>query len=545
VLASFPNGLPLDEVHEWLTGIVAGVTYLHDRGIVHRDLKPANIYRENGAVKVGDVGLSKRLGSDRRAAHTQSVGTVYYMAPEVANGQYGPGVDVYSLGVMLFELLTGKLPFTGETTGEVLMKHLTATPNLSMVIEPLRPVVSRALLKDPQQRTPSVLQVEQEFREALSALRRSGNMATLAPRMPLAETPSSAADAGRRADTAKAIPVGTKAAAQVASAYAQYPPEVKAPPPRVAVTVKQTGPKAVPRTRPATVKSKHQSAYSQMNWVAIATFVVGLLLFAPGTWRSWTGLGMIAAAIATTAVLRGKNGRGLECSQVAIDPAVEVQVCTTASESRQALADTAASLTVGSVSASLLSIGALLTTEFFLKSPLNSSPEYVAMFTTTSLASTWLILMASQGAQHWTWLRKNPRKSFLVLGLAAGSIAYVVDQYLLVDYAKPGWSYFPAFSSLGVHRLMDGHMNPTYLGYLVFFGGLFFWYRWWQDTSDKRSRQLSMGRVATAAVAAWLLTVVFAFPQWPAVLWAMTISASVQLASTWCPPDRRAASRRC
>ena len=176
VLASFPNGLPLDEVREWLSGIVAGVAYLHDRGIVHRDLKPANVYRENGTVKVGDVGLSKRLGTDRRGAHTQSVGTVYYMAPEVANGQYGPEVDVYSLGIMLYEMLTGRLPFMGESTAEVLMKHLTATANLDGIPESLRPVVSRALAKDPQKRTPSAVQLNQEFQDALNFTRESGPM---------------------------------------------------------------------------------------------------------------------------------------------------------------------------------------------------------------------------------------------------------------------------------------------------------------------------------------------------------------------------------
>ena len=167
VLTSFPNGLPLNEVCDWLNGLVAGVSHLHERGIVHRDLKPANVYRENGIVKIGDVGLSKRLDTDRRRQNTQSVGTVYYMAPEVANGQYGPEVDVYSLAVMLYEMLTGRLPFNGETTAEILMKHLTAQPDLSRIPSSLRPILARALEKDPAQRTPSVIQLEHEFRGAI------------------------------------------------------------------------------------------------------------------------------------------------------------------------------------------------------------------------------------------------------------------------------------------------------------------------------------------------------------------------------------------
>lgn len=169
VLASFPDGLPLGDVAEWLTGLVSGVAFMHERGIVHRDLKPSNVYRENGVVKIGDVGLSKRLDSGRRQ-HTQSVGTVYYMAPEVAKGQYGPEVDVYSLGVMLYEMISGKLPFTGETTAEILMKHLTAQADLTPIPVALRPTVARALEKDPDKRTAGVRLLEQEFMQALATI---------------------------------------------------------------------------------------------------------------------------------------------------------------------------------------------------------------------------------------------------------------------------------------------------------------------------------------------------------------------------------------
>ncbi len=166
VIHEAPQGLPLEEVLAWLDGIAAGIGYLHDRGIVHRDLKPANIFRENGVVKVGDVGLSKFIAPSRRSAHTQSVGTVYYMAPEVAKGRYGKEVDVYSLAVILFELLTGKVPFDGETTAEILMKHLTERPNLGAIPPNLRAVFEAALEKDPQRRTSDVLELARHFRNA-------------------------------------------------------------------------------------------------------------------------------------------------------------------------------------------------------------------------------------------------------------------------------------------------------------------------------------------------------------------------------------------
>src|SRR5208283_2723046 len=99
--------------------------------------------------KVGDYGLSKFVSCSRRSGHTESVGTVHYMAPEIANGRYGKEIDVYALGVILYEMLSGQVPFDGESVGEVLMKHLTAKPDVSMLPEPYRGVVARALEKDP------------------------------------------------------------------------------------------------------------------------------------------------------------------------------------------------------------------------------------------------------------------------------------------------------------------------------------------------------------------------------------------------------------
>lgn len=167
ILAEAPNGFPANEVEQWLSGIAEGVGFLHERGIVHRDLKPANVFRENGIVKVGDVGLAKIITPSKRSAQTESVGTVYYMAPEVARGKYGCELDVYSLGVMTYEMLCGKLPFDGESAAEILMKHLTERPDLERLPVAVRPVIARALEKDPSQRTPSVLQLADEFRSAL------------------------------------------------------------------------------------------------------------------------------------------------------------------------------------------------------------------------------------------------------------------------------------------------------------------------------------------------------------------------------------------
>ena len=102
-IAAHPRGLPAAEALGWIRGIGAGVAYLHNHGIVHRDLKPGNIFSDEGMVKVGDYGLSKFVSCSRRSGHTESVGTVHYMAPEIANGRYGKEIDVYAMGVILYE----------------------------------------------------------------------------------------------------------------------------------------------------------------------------------------------------------------------------------------------------------------------------------------------------------------------------------------------------------------------------------------------------------------------------------------------------------
>ena len=162
-----PNGMPVEVVRKWLPGLIAGTSYLHSRGIVHRDLKPGNIFMEDGVVKIGDVGLSKFITPSRRSAQTQSVGTVYYMAPEVAKGRYGKEVDVYALGVIFYEMLTGTVPFEGESTGEILMKHLTEKPDLEKLPPRLRAVIGKALLKEPEQRYRSLVAFQSDFENAI------------------------------------------------------------------------------------------------------------------------------------------------------------------------------------------------------------------------------------------------------------------------------------------------------------------------------------------------------------------------------------------
>ena len=152
LLVAEPDGVGMQKAVFFLREIVKGLSYLHDRGIVHRDLKPGNIMYEDGYVKIADYGLSKFMSVSRHSAQTVSVGTVHYMAPEVGSGNYHKGIDVYALGVILYEMLLGRVPFEGASMGEVLMKHLTEQPEVDDLPEPFGGVIRKALAKDPNER---------------------------------------------------------------------------------------------------------------------------------------------------------------------------------------------------------------------------------------------------------------------------------------------------------------------------------------------------------------------------------------------------------
>ena len=194
VINRHPNGLPSELIREWFAALSRGVSYLHDQGVVHRDLKPANIFIEHGHLKVGDYGLSRRMSSSERGEVTRGVGTPHYMAPEIKNGNYGRSIDVYACGVILFEMLTGRPVFDGETPAEVLMKHQLDAPDLGKVPAAIKPVLERALEKDPTKRFQSMMEFAKAVETVFGGAARdgAGSTITLIPpldaKLPAADT---------------------------------------------------------------------------------------------------------------------------------------------------------------------------------------------------------------------------------------------------------------------------------------------------------------------------------------------------------------------
>jgi hypothetical protein len=164
LLLAEPQGFSPPKAAFFLDGIVRGLSYLHERGIVHRDLKPANIFYDDGYVKIGDYGLTKHISVSRHSGQTVSVGTVHYMAPEIGSGSYTKAIDIYALGVILYEMLTGRVPFSGASMGEILMRHLADRPDLTGIPEPFAGVIAKALAKDPADRFADVSQMADAIR---------------------------------------------------------------------------------------------------------------------------------------------------------------------------------------------------------------------------------------------------------------------------------------------------------------------------------------------------------------------------------------------
>ncbi len=163
LLLESPTGLGAQKAAFFLREIAKGLAFLHECGLVHRDLKPSNIFYENGYVKVGDYGLAKAISASRHSGHTITVGTVHYMAPEIGAGSYNRSIDIYALGVLLYEMLTGDVPFDGSSPAEILMKHMTAAPDLGRIQEPFARVIKKALAKDPADRYRTVQEMVEDL----------------------------------------------------------------------------------------------------------------------------------------------------------------------------------------------------------------------------------------------------------------------------------------------------------------------------------------------------------------------------------------------
>ena len=178
IVMEYIDGITLKEyierqgVIEWkdalhlTTQVLRALQHAHESGIVHRDIKPQNIMLlQDGTIKVTDFGIARFSDTATRTMTDQAIGSVHYIAPEQARGDVTDGkTDIYSVGVMLYEMLAGKLPFDGDTAVSVALMQLNETPRRPREINPSIPVgleqiTIRAMEKEPEKRYTSAAEM--------------------------------------------------------------------------------------------------------------------------------------------------------------------------------------------------------------------------------------------------------------------------------------------------------------------------------------------------------------------------------------------------
>jgi serine/threonine protein kinase len=172
--------LPVDQVIDIVSQVALGLAYAHEHGIVHRDIKPSNIMVvRDGHAKITDFGIARMASAAVRTQTGMVLGSPKYMSPEQVMGKLtDQRSDIFSLGVMLYEMLTGQPPFTGENVNAIMYQTLNAIPQPpsslnSTVPDMLNFIVAKALAKDIENRYQNARDLANDLRACLGTMPRS------------------------------------------------------------------------------------------------------------------------------------------------------------------------------------------------------------------------------------------------------------------------------------------------------------------------------------------------------------------------------------
>lgn len=550
ILDRSPNGLSEQETRRWFSGIAAGVSHLHSAGLVHRDLKPGNVFDDLGIVKVGDYGLSKYISASQRGGHTESVGTFHYMAPEIGRGKYGREIDIYALGVLLYELLTGTVPFDGESLHEIIVKHMTAVPDLSGIAEPYRKVIASALSKDPAKRPATVAEL---VRPLGISLADAGAATTLAD-LPDGRRDAASKPASLHEPVARRV--GGSGAETLASAVpaADLNLSGAVPEPGLSPAVASIAATDEPLLR-AIRKSTHDLSlwWKSLEQSPRARFWIGaflaFVLFINTHWLLPV-LSVLAAVYVPYYIVRQmvlhsseqpSYARAHQLARQADHPPrvktkqqwrSEVRHTLRAKHNLVRLAELntswiASALTVVSMTVVAGVIG--------LRSGDVSVVDLAPYF--------WMAMVVLVGAQGILGLGKLwerdegealPRRLVLAgIGAGVGLFAFALNEFFLLPL-QAGESGLLGDELPQALYHADGTLRAS--GMMAHFALLFGSIRWWKSVDPLRRTRLSLWSVAVVCVAAWGVQQVLPVPQPLGLLVAGGLAIATQMSAPWINP---------
>jgi serine/threonine-protein kinase len=292
------GAMPCDRAVELFCHALEGIDHAHKMGIVHRDIKPANMMlTESGSIKVMDFGIARVLGTDRMTRAGHLIGTVEYMSPEQVRGEETDArSDIYSLGILLYEMLTGRVPFNSTSEYELMRSQIEDAPTPPRTFAPHIPLpVEQAIMRSLAKKREARYQSAAEMRAALNS-GITGVIADTQPRpgvwaapatvldIPVGFPPSDEVKATRLdADAGSELKETRLGGAHAMPAYAQAPPDYYAASP--------TATKATP------------SFLSRLNW------------------KHYAGAGAaLVALIALPIVLLGGGGKPASQSPAVTQP---------------------------------------------------------------------------------------------------------------------------------------------------------------------------------------------------------------------------------
>lgn len=549
VLDDAPGGMPEAEVRRWFTAIANGVGHLHAAGLVHRDLKPGNVFDDLGIIKVGDYGLSKFISASHKGGHTESVGTFHYMAPEIGRGEYGREIDIYALGVILYEMLTGRVPFDGESCHEIIVKHLTATPELGDVPEPYRQVIRAALSKDPKRRPGSTA----EMLAMLGADGADPPPPEISGRDPQATVVSEPCepnlpDASSRRENVAASPVAAK-----------RPRDRCTHGPPAAAAGRLASIRPTPVDEPLARAVKHSVADLKSWWrtldrspgaKAFLAIAAGIVLVINTHWLLPL-LSLVAVVYVPYYVIRHMvlhvrqqpsyaEAQRIASSRGGVSKPVsraqwrrQVRSGLRAKRSLHRVAELSTSWVVTTITTLVLvTVAAVI--------GLRSGPvDALALALYGWIAA--VVLASSLGLLGLgkLWERGEgeglTRRLVLTgLGAAVGAAAFASHEFLLLPIEGPIAREVDATTLPQALYAADG--TPRGAALMAHFALLFAALRWWKPVDPLRRTRLSLWAVAVAVVAEWGIHQLLPIPQPAGYLIAGGIAIAVQMSAPWINP---------